>query len=390
MKFLKRTWAVVHLDRLKANYDVLSSLLSDSAEFMAVVKADAYGHNDKAIASALHKWGVNSFAVSNLNEAIKIRESSATSDILILGYTPVENAEDLIRHNITQTILSTDYAMKLYDSLKDNAEKLRVHIAIDTGMHRIGLNSDNPEECAEQIHKMADLFRIEGIFTHFAVADSDEQDNTEYTRNQAQKLHRIATLLKERGICDNSLRVHSLNSAAALTKADNQSSFARFGIIMYGLYPDTSMTLPVKVTPVLDWLSVVSMVKDIKKGDCVSYGRTFIAQRDMKIATIPVGYADGYPRALSGCGEMLLHRKRCPILGRVCMDQLMIDVSEVDNVNIGDTVTLLGRDGSEQITADDLAQKCGTIGYEIICGISKRVPRQIMENGETKEILNYI
>lgn len=371
--YLKRAWAEVSLAQLRKNVEIIKGLNSPPTEIMAVVKADAYGHGDEHVVRCLaEKCGVRYFAVSNLDEAIAVRSFAPDADILILGYTPPEYAHEIAMYNIIQGVVSTEYALAL---TKNTPEPIRCHVKIDTGMGRIGLRHDTPQECADEIAQMMkiDKLSVEGIYTHFAVADSDSPDNIAYTDKQQEFITDTYDALDRMGI--RLPHVHFMNSAATCYRNSSRSTLSRAGIILYGLHPDISLEIPDGLKPIMEVKAVISQVKTVRAGACISYGRTFTADKEMRIATVTVGYADGYSRLLSSKGEMLVHGKRCKIVGRVCMDQLMIDVSDVPEAQSGDIVTLIGRDGDDIITADDLAAMYGTIGYEVVCGISKRVPR---------------
>lgn len=372
--YLKRAWAEVSLGTLESNINKIKSLLSDGTQIMAVIKADAYGHGEGDILKKLWECGIKYFAVSNLDEAISVRRHCPEGEILILGYTPPEYAGELEENNIIQGVLNLEYAKELNQHAEN---KVRCHIKIDTGMGRIGLKYSRPEDCADEAERIISLEKIsaEGLYTHFAVADSpDDSESCEYTKNQADFILKVYDILSQRGIKPE--HCHFLNSAGICYHNSDRSTLARAGIIMYGLYPNYPVKLPVDVEPVMSLKAVVSQVKKLKKGDSVSYGRTYRADRDdITAATVTVGYADGYSRLLSGRADVLVRGKRCPIIGRVCMDQLVLDVSDAGDVKEGDIVTLIGRDGNEEITADELASLYGTIGYEVVCGISKRVPR---------------
>lgn len=370
--YLKRAWAEVSLPALKKNIETIKGLNSDFTEIMAVVKADAYGHGDERICRCLSQdCGIKYFAVSNLDEAISVRGFCPDAEILILGYTPPEYAHEITQFNIIQGIVSTEYAQAL---VSNSSEKIRCHIKIDTGMGRIGLKHNTPAECTEEIKTLCAMngLSVEGIYTHFAVADSDSPENIAYTDRQEKFILNTYDTLTADGI--RLPHVHFMNSAACCYRNSPRSTLARAGIIMYGLHPDISLDIPEGLSPVMELKAVISHVKTVHTGDCISYGRTFTADKEMRIATVTIGYADGYSRLLSSKGEMLVHGRRCKIVGRVCMDQLMIDVTEA-KAESGDIVTLIGRDGDDIITADELASIYGTIGYEVICGISKRVPR---------------
>lgn len=375
--YLKRAWAEISLPKLRKNVEIIRSLNSAGTEIMAVVKADAYGHGDEHIVRCLaEQCGIKYFAVSNLDEAIAVRNFAPDADILILGYTPPEYAHEIASYNIIQGVVSTEYAQEL---VKNTPAPIRCHIKIDTGMGRIGLKHDTPEACAAEIEAMMkiDKLSVEGIYTHFAVADSDDPDNIAYTDKQEKFITDTYDVLVSRGI--KLKHLHFMNSAATCYRNSSRSTLSRAGIILYGLHPDVSLDIPEGLEPLMELKAVISHVKTVNVGDCISYGRTFVADHEMRIATVTIGYADGYSRLLSSKGEMLVHGKRCKIVGRVCMDQLMIDVSDVPEAKSGDIVILIGEENGDRITADDLAQIYGTIGYEVVCGISKRVPRIYIE-----------
>lgn len=371
--YLKRAWAEISLSRIKKNIEIIKGLNSPGTEIMAVVKADAYGHGYESICKCLsEECGIKYFAVSNLDEAIAVRELCPKSEILILGYTPPEYSHEISQYNIIQGVVSAEYAEAL---CKNSLYEIRCHVKVDTGMGRIGLRYDTPCECADEIAEICKIpgLSVEGIYTHFSVADSDSPDNIAYTDAQERFItDTYDALVGKRIILPH---LHFMNSAATCYRNSPRSTLSRAGIIIYGLHPDISLKIPDGIEPVMEVKAVISQVKTIEQGTCVSYGRTFSADREMRIATVTVGYADGYSRQLSSKGEILVRGKRCKIVGRVCMDQLMIDVSDVPEAQSGEIVTLIGRDGGDIITADELASLYGTIGYEVVCGISKRVPR---------------
>lgn len=371
---LKRAWAEINLPRLRSNFEKCRSLLPKGVEMMTVVKANAYGHGIETVIPCLENdCGVNFFAVSNLVEAIELRELGVSGEILILGYTPPKNAPELIEYDIIQAITERRYAEEL-SRCCPAGEKVRCHIAVDTGMTRIGIRGELSPLCdeAEAIYKLPSL-SVEGLFTHLSVADSDSESDKAYTAAQIEKLVALKTELNRRFIIVEHL--HFLNSAGAAYHPDPRGDLARFGIMLFGLKPNSALKLPVELEPVMELKAIVSQVKTVEPGVDVSYGRTYTTDKETKIAVVTIGYADGYPRLLSNKAEVLVRGKRAPIVGRVCMDQLMIDVTEVGEVCEGDVVTLFGKDGGESVSADELADMIGTIGYEIICGISPRVPR---------------
>lgn len=384
MLCLRRTYAKIYLDNLLFNAENYKKLLPPTTELMCVVKADAYGHGVKEIAAALQKRAdVKWFAVSNIDEARELRECGITGEILILGYTPPEEADSLIQNDILQACLNEEYARELGSAATSG--KVRVHIKLDTGMSRIGIDCSDIKNAADEAQRIysADGISVEGLFTHLCTADSDDPDDIEFTHSQINKFNGVKNELISRGfdtgVC------HFANSAAGVYGYAEGSDLARLGIILYGLYPNHALKVPMEMKPVLELFSTVAEVKTVRAGASIGYGRTFTADRDIRVATITVGYADGYPRLLSNRGEVLINGNRCPILGRVCMDQIMADVSGVD-VTPGDEVVLIGKSKDQQITSDDIADLCDTIGYEVTCDITKRVPKLFIENGEVTAV----
>lgn len=388
MYYLKRTWAEINLDSVKRNLENYKKYLGKNTELLCVVKANCYGHCDSAVVPMLEKdMGIKWFAVSNILEGKHLRQLGIKSEILILGYTPPEEAENLVKYNMIQACTEYDYAIKL--SEKSNGKQVRLHIALDTGMTRIGLRGEVSDIC-DEIEKISALkgLSVEGIFTHFSVADSNDNDDIEYTDMQAEKIIKVDDELRNRGI--KLMQCHFLNSAGGVYHNSDRSSLARLGIILYGLMPNTAKALPFELETVMSLKSCVAQVKTVEPDVSVSYGRTYKTTKSTKLATICCGYADGYPRALSNVGEVLIHGKRAKITGRVCMDQFMCDVTNIDNVKAGDVATLIGVDGDEKITADNIADTIGTIGYEIVCGIAPRVPRVIIEDEKEKTVFNEV
>ena len=373
-KELKRAWAEIHLDRLKNNISLCRERLDGRCGLICVVKANCYGHGAEGVIPAMLEAGVDFFAVSNIIEAIELRELGVTGSILILGYTPPRNAPELIRYDIIQAITEYDYAAELCDCCP-TGKTVRCHIAVDTGMTRIGIRSDSVLELRDTCLRIAALGGIsaEGIFTHLSVADSDKPEDIAYTRDQIELICSLKAELDGAG--SEIKAIHFLNSAGAMYHIDPRSDYARLGIVLYGLKPDYSRALGLGLEPVMELKACVSQVKTVEAGVSVSYGRTFVTERETRIATVSIGYADGYPRLLSNRARVLVRGQEAKIIGRVCMDQLMIDVSGVPDVREGDVVTLFGRDGGLEITADELADSYGSIGYELVCGISQRVPR---------------
>ena len=387
--FLRRTWAEIHLDRAAKNLEILKDIISaGNTRPACVIKANAYGHGDIQLMKCCQEAGADFFTVSNINEALRLRENGCNGDILILGWTSASYAKILSENNIIQAVLSTEHAQELSENAGN--DPVRVHIKLDTGMGRIGLLTDDISHCAQEIVKICSMkgLKAEGIFTHFAVADSTASECMEYTEKQKELFYNAVSKAQQMGASFK--EIHCLNSAATLLHYDSRSTLARLGIILYGLKPDISLDIPNGIKPVMELKSVVSYIKTLKKGESVSYGRTFTADRDMTVATIPAGYADGYARLLSGRNTVLINGKKAHGIGRICMDQMMVDITDIPDVHEGTEVTLFGTDGNETITPDDLAAIYGTIGYEIICGINPRVPRIYVQNGEITEVHEYI
>ena len=384
LQYRQRAWAEISLDALAHNVEQIRNELKGSTEYCAVVKADAYGHGEEYICKKLYELGIRFYAVSSFEEAVRVRSYCPEGDILILGYTSPECAPMLAEYNIIQAVVSLEYAKELSKAAKAG-KPVRCHVALDTGMGRIGLKTSlkvaENDACLQKLEKILNLpkLKMEGLFTHFAVADENDEANIAYTLKQQTKFFWTAeTFEKEISPLKH---VHCMNSAALLYWNTPESTLARVGIIMYGLKPNANLDVPLDLKPVLALKSRISHIKEVHAGECISYGRTYQAKKKRKIATVTIGYADGYSRLLSNKGEVLVNGIRCNITGRVCMDQTMIDVTDVPDVKVGTVVTLIGTDGNEQITADDLAGIYGTIGYEVVCDISKRIPRIFMQDG---------
>lgn len=380
MQYRQRAWAEISLDALSRNVDAIRRTLADSTQLCAVVKADAYGHGEEFVCRKLYETDVRFFAVSSFEEAVRVRKWCPDAEILILGYTSPECAPMLAEQNILQAVVSGEYARMLSD-FASPGRPVRCHVKLDTGMGRLGVPAKDTAQCLAEMEGILSRpgLQVEGLFTHFAVADEEDADNIAYTDAQEAALFAVDAALREKGI--ELSHVHCMNSAAICYRNQPNSTLARAGIIMYGLKPNAALHMPLALQPVLALRSRISHIKVAEPGTCISYGRTYRTDKPQKIATVTIGYADGYSRLLSGKGEVLVCGVRCPIVGRICMDQMMIDIGNVPDVQIGTMVTLIGRDGDDCITADDVAGVYGTIGYEVVCGISKRVPRIFMDDG---------
>ena len=371
MEFLRRTWAEIDISALRHNFSVLKNL-SKNSEITCVVKANSYGHDDNIVVPALNEAGCKRFAVSNIEEAVHIRNLGIDKPILILGYTPVSMVEELHKFNISQCVFSADYAVALSNSAKEKDVTVKIHIKLDTGMGRLGFDCRSDElaeiDSAIESAKLPNL-ELEGIFTHFASSDRSDEEEDGFTDLQYSRFDKAIKLMNAAGL-DPEVR-HCRNSAAMLKDKDKELDLSRAGICLYGLTPSTALNIKEDLIPVMTFKSIVSMVKKIRRGDTVSYGRTFKAHKDMTVATVSAGYADGYPRLLSNKGYVLINGQKANILGRVCMDQFVVDVSDIDGVATDTEVILFGKD----LPVEEIAATCGTINYEIICGISPRVPR---------------
>lgn len=374
-KFLKRAWAEIDLDALEHNFNEIKKL-SKGKEILAVVKANAYGHDDKAVCLKLQELGVKYFGVSNLWEGEKLRQHGIKGTILSFGYTDEAFFDELLEYDITQTAGSVQYAKELSDYALSKGVKLPVHIKINTGMTRVGIDSEE---------ELLSVLALPGLdckaaYTHFAVSDSLDKDDVQYTKKQQEKLLSIA---KGKG-----LLLHSQNSGGIVYHPDFEGDIVRAGVIMYGHSPNYPLEVPFEMKSVMTVKSVVSQLKTIPAGTQISYGRTFTADKEMTVAVIPIGYADGYFRDFSSKGQMLINGVLCPVVGRVCMDQTIVDVSAVTDIKTGDTVYVYS-DKCEQTGIDYNASLIGTIGYELTCAVALRIPRVIIHKGEIKEVVRY-
>ena len=390
-EFLRRTWAEINLDAVNHNIGQIRSVLNPGVKLCAVVKADCYGHGYAYTAAEMEAAGADWFAVSNLAEALQLRRAGIGKPILILGYTPPDKAAQLVYNDVSQAVFSAEYAEALSSHAVLSHVQVNAHIKIDTGMSRIGFfyhDSVDDYPVLDEIERVCRLPGLvpEGVFTHFAKADC--ADGEVYTRIQYDLFLSAVSRLEERGIRFR-LR-HCANSAAILDYPEMQLDMARAGVILYGMYPSASVSRRIRLLPVMELKTVISMVKEVPPGTPVSYGGTFVSDTPTRIATVPIGYADGYPRLLSNKAEMLIDGVRVKQIGNVCMDQCMLDVSGVPGVTPGKVITVFGREGSEAVTADELAAKAGMINYEVTCALSRRVPRVYVQGNEIIETTDYM
>ena len=385
LRHTRRVYAKVDLDAIASNMKAMKALLPEQTGMLGVVKADAYGHGAVPVARAIEPY-VSGFAAATAEEAVQLRKAGLKGLILVLGVPFPEDFEDLIRWEIRPAVFEWEQAKELSRLALLCHKVLPIHLAVDTGMSRIGMKPG--EEALELVKRVSCLegIRIEGIFTHFSRADETDLSCTE---EQLKAFEDFDRQLREQGI-PIPLR-HCSNSAAIVGGlSSNQLELCRAGIALYGLYPSGEVRKDLAaLTPALELISCVSCLRDIGPGTAVSYGGTFVADRPMRIATIPVGYGDGYPRSLSGKGAVLIHGQRAPILGRICMDQFMVDVSHIPDVRNFDEAVLLGFQGGEHISAEEIAEASGGFHYEILCGLNKRIPRVYIREGKAVEIRDY-
>jgi len=386
MDQLKRTWVEINIDNLEHNYYEIRSVLGPGTKMMAVVKADGYGHGAAQVSRTFQDCGVDWFGVSNIIEARTLRKAGITKPILILGYTPEENARDLYELSCTQCVFGEEYAEKLDESARSENVVVDVHIKLDTGMNRLGFDIHNTDDLVATLAKVCYLpnLKVTGIFTHFAAADENTENGHYYTAMQHRRFATVMDELAMRGF--EFLDVHCCNSGGTVFYPEYHHTMVRPGVIIYGCSPNGKPLDAVNLKPAMTLKSVVSFVKTVGAGEKISYGCTYESYEDMKIATIPIGYADGYPRSLSNRGYAFVRDHVVPIVGRVCMDQTMLDVTGID-AKEGDVVTLFG--GDVPIGMDNVAGIAGTINYEIMCGISRRVQRVYLKKGEVQEVVDY-
>lgn len=366
-----RCYAEISLEAIGHNIREVKKRLPEGVKLLGIVKANAYGHGAVPVASYLENQ-VDYFATATIEEAVELRENGISAPILILGYVSPSQYGDLVEYDITQTIDSYAQALALEKEAARQNRKAKAHLAVDTGMTRIGFQVT--EHDADEAAKIADLphIELEGMFTHFSCAD---QEDKTYCSMQMEKYDKMTALLAERGVTI-PLR-HICNSAGIMEFDDHHFEMVRSGIITYGIYPSEEVKKErLDLIPALSWKSHVIHVKEVGPGIGVSYGATYVTEKPMtRIATVSAGYADGYPRALSNQGCVLIHGKKAPIIGRICMDQMMVDVTDIPDVQVEDVVTLVGTDGDETITIEEIANPAARFDYEMLCDISSRVTR---------------
>ena len=384
-KNLRPAWAEVNLDNLANNMKEIRRV-SKSKDIIAVVKADAYGHGAIDAAQVFLKNGATRLAVAVISEAAELRESGINCPIMILGFTSPYLIDDLLKYDIEQTVYSYEYACEISKAAVKQDKTAKIHIALDTGMGRIGFRPE--EKSVDEVYKISKLHNIviEGLFSHFSSAD---QEDKSYTHMQIEKFNWFYNELLKRGIKIN-VR-HIANSAAIIDIPEVHFDAVRPGIILYGYYPSKDVSRDIiNLKPAMSLKANVVHVKRVPSGECIGYGRKFKTVRESTIATLPIGYADGYTRLLFNKAKVIINGKFAPVVGRICMDQCMVDVTEAGDVKTGDEAILMGSDKSLKFDADDMADLLGTISYEILCMIGKRVPRVYIKDGEVIKVRNYI
>lgn len=386
MKTYSRVYARIDLDAIAYNMEQMKLRIDGHTQIMAVIKTDAYGHGAVQVAQMLEKydyiWG---FAVATLDEAVVLRVEGIQKPILVLGCIFPDQYMEMLDNDIRMNVYTEDMAKEIANMARREGKTAYLHIKLDTGMGRLGFSiTEESVEAITRISKLSNV-KMEGVFTHFAKAD--EKDKT-FTMQQIQQFESMTRLLKEQGVTF--VYEHCSNSAAIIDVPEAKFDIVRAGISTFGLYPSEEVDKEaVHLKPALALKSHVAFVKEIEPGTSISYGGTFVAEKKMKIATIPVGYGDGYPRALSGVGYVLIRGKKAPILGRICMDQFMVDVTHIEDASFGDKVTLIGRDGNEYISVEMLGELSGRFNYEFICDLGKRIPRVYVKNGKVAEQVDY-
>lgn len=396
-----RAYAKVDLDAIRANVKAMRDHVNDPAKIknnpylregqavkmMAVIKADGYGHGAIPISKELEQLGVDYIAVAIYQEGVQLRKQGAKAPILVLGNTPHEAFEQLIEYGLAQTVYSVSMGLALAEAAREAKTTIPVHIKVDTGMGRLGLRAteDKLESTMESIKVMTKLegLHLEGVFTHFSKAD--EIDKT-YTDLQVKRFNTLLDGLSEEGICPE--HIHASNSAGLIDVCAANYNMVRAGIALYGLYPSSEVDHSIRLQPALSMVSRVVFLKEVEAGELISYGGIYQTKKKTKIATIPFGYADGYSRALSNKGRVVIRGQYAQVIGRVCMDMIMVDVTDIDGVCENDEVYLIG--GNDQkVTVDEIADIMQTINYEVVCLIGKRVPRVYVKENKVVETIDY-
>ncbi|MGN0152088.1 MAG: alanine racemase [Wujia sp.] len=379
-----RIFARINVDNIRYNIEKMKSLVKPDMKILVVIKADAYGHGAVALADRIDDLA-DYYGVATIDEAVELREAGIDKPILIIGYTDCEDYDRVIAYNITQAVYDVRECEKLSELAVSMHKKAKVHIKVDTGMSRIGFPVS--EEGINAAAKLADMpgLDIEGIFTHYAKAD--ERDKT-YAYGQKKKFLYFIDELEKKGMSF-AIR-HIDNSAGTMEMDDDEFDMVRLGIVTYGLYPSDEVDKSVIIKPAMSLIAHVAHVKVLPEGVGVGYGWTYVTTKRTRVATVTVGYADGYPRAQSNLGRVIIHGRYASIIGRVCMDQIMVDVTDIPDVAVRDEVVLIGRDGDCAISVEEVAAPAASFNYELVCNIGRRVPRVYNESGRDTICVNYL
>lgn len=381
----QRLMAEIDLDAIGHNIKEIRGKLKKGTKLMAVVKADGYGHGAFEVSQMCLYSGADMLAVATCEEGVALRKNNVFVPILILGYTVENCLEDVVLNDLTQTVFSYELAKQVSDTAQRLGKVANVHLSVDTGMSRIGFLPC--EESLDEIDRIFELpaLNITGIFTHFSTAD--EKDKS-FTKKQFERFLYMTEGIEKRG--HKGLIRHCANSAAIIDMPELQLDMARAGIIIYGMLPSNEVGRGLDLQPAMSIKTHVSYVKELPEGVGVGYGRTYYTNKHTRIATIPIGYADGYSRQLSNRARVIVNGEYAPVIGNVCMDQMMIDVTHIENVKMGDEVIIMGRDGNKSVTAEELGSLMGTINYEVVCGIGKRVPRVYIRNNNVIKTVSLV
>jgi len=382
---LRKAWIEVNISKLINNIKEVKRLTSPNTLITAVVKANGYGHGSTKIAQVFLEHGADRLAVAILDEAIELRKAGYTVPILILGSTPIEQLDEVVQYDLQQTVFSVETAKALSELAALKNKTVKIHLKIDTGMGRIGFKTTESSIKAIQGITILPNIEIEGIFTHFSSADSTDKT---YTEKQFEAFESFCNQLSTLGI--HIPIKHCANSAAIISFPKYQLNMVRAGIMLYGPSHFDSLLRKANLEQVMTLKTKIAHIKIIEPGESIGYSRTFIASKKMSIATLPIGYADGYPRGLSNKSSVLINGIKVPLIGRICMDQCMVDVTNIANVKIGDEVVLFGKQNNSFIDVNEIASMLGTINHEIICGISRRIPRVYIQDDKVIEVLNYL
>lgn len=375
-----RSFARIDLDAVESNFNALKALLEPGVKTMCVIKADAYGHGSHRIALFLQNK-CDYFAVASINEGEELRDAGVKTPMLILSYTSPLEYEGLIRNDITATIYDLESAALLSETAIAMGKTAKVHVAVDTGMGRIGFPDDESgAEAVEKLKRLPGIF-VEGLFSHYACADETDRTSAD---EQTIRFENFIKLLEKRSI---EIPIKHICNSAAVIEGEKSFDMVRFGISLYGLYPSQEVHKEsVTLAPAMQVESHIVYVKTVKKGTKIGYGQTYTAPCEKRIATVCIGYADGFNRCFSNRGYVLIKGKKAPVVGKVCMDQIMVDVSDIEQVSVGDRAVILGKDGSSVISAEELGEMSDSFNYEVLCNFMPRIKRIYVRHGETEDL----